>query len=62
MQGNLNNNNNRERNEIENLTNFVKVRPQKIAPLKMIFVVLGKQELADFFFIRENKMVMGVVM
>ena len=60
MQGNLNNNNNRERNEIENLTNFVKVTPQKIVPLKMIFRVLGKQHLADFF-IRENKMVMDVV-
>ena len=42
MQSNENNNNSRERNKIENLTNFVKVRPQKIAPLKMIFAVLGK--------------------
>ena len=54
MQGNLNNNNNRERNKIENLTNFVKVRPQKIVPLKMIFAVLGKQKLADFFDEREQ--------
>ena len=61
MQGNVNNNNNRERNEIENLTNFVKVRPQKIVPLKMIFRVLGKQHLADFL-MRENKMMMDVVM
>ena len=60
MQGNLNNNNNRERNEIENLTNFVKVRPQKIAPLKAIFTVLGKHHLANFL-MRENKMVMGVM-
>ena len=55
MQGNVNNNNNnRERNEIENLTNFVKVTPQKIVPLKMIFAVLGKQKLADFFYKREQ--------